>query len=122
MRKFWTKVKAVLSGLDTLDARKSVASDLRKASAALFALFLASLPGAYHRFAVALATMLGVKETDLVVSTGTAVGLFALAFVFRVVAFLLECTYKDPSKPAPPPPKTKKSKSRTAKPNEADQE
>lgn len=93
MRKFWLKVKGVFRGLDTSEARKSVASDFKKASTALFGLFLTSLPGAYHTAALALAKMLKVEEASLAVSSWTAAGLVFLSLVFRVAAFLLECEY-----------------------------
>jgi hypothetical protein len=93
MRNFWTKVKGVFRGLDTSEARKSVASDFRKASFALFGLFLSALPGAHHSAALALAKLLKVEEASLAVSSWTAAGLVFLSLVFRVAAFLLECDY-----------------------------
>lgn len=93
MRKFWSKVKRMLHDVDTSEARKSVASDFKKASYAIFTLFLAALPGAHHNLALALAKVLKVEEASIAVSSWTAAGLVLLALAFRVVAFLLECEY-----------------------------
>lgn len=113
MRKFWNKLLEKLSRVKTLEARKSVAEDLVAASKALFGIFLVSLPGTHHAFAVALAKVMGVEDANLVVSTGTAVGLFIAAFLFRVLAFVLECEYSPESEKQAPKArrKTKRGKS-----------
>lgn len=119
MRKLWMKVKGVFRGLDTSEARKSVASDFKKASAALFGLFLTSLPGAYHTAALALAKLLKVEEASLAVSSWTAAGLVSLSLAFRVAAFLLECEYGESEEKEKDKPKAhasaKKKKKATAK-------
>lgn len=95
MSKFWMKAKAFFVRLDTKDARKSVASDLKKASFALFGLALVSVPGSFSAALVAIAAVLGVPPASLKVSTATLVFLLFGAVSLRVVAFLLECDMKN---------------------------
>lgn len=95
MSKFWRKVKAFVARLDTKDARRGVADDLKKASYALFALFLVSWPGSFQAFLQALAATFGVTTAALKVSTATLVLLLFGAFSLRVVAFILECDLRD---------------------------
>ncbi len=94
MRKLYKKLEGWFSKLETKEARRSVAGDLKKASAAMFGLLLVSMPGAYASVFKALAAMLEVKATGIGVSTWTLVALAAGSFVLRILAFLLECDFK----------------------------
>lgn len=95
MSKFWRRVKVFVARLDTKDARKGVADDLKRASYALFGIFCISVPGSYAAILQALAATLGVTTAALKVSTATLVLLLFGAFGLRVVAFVLECDLKD---------------------------
>jgi hypothetical protein len=99
VRKVWKKIVAWFNRLETKDARRSVAADIKKASQALFGLLLVSLPGAYAAVFQALAVLVDVKVEALEVSNWTLVALGAGASVLRVLAFLLECDLKQPDKP-----------------------
>jgi len=95
---FWKKVAHFVERLDTKEARKSVAADLKKASFTLFGLFLVSIPGNYAVIFQAVANALGVSSHLLKVSTGTLVFLLIGAFLLRVLAFILEIEIKDAAK------------------------
>lgn len=98
MSKFWGKVKAFVARLDTKDARRSVADDLKKASSTLFGLLLVSVPGSFAVFLHAVAAALGVTAESLKVSTATLVLLLLGSVGLRVAAFVLECDVKDAEK------------------------
>jgi len=95
MGKIWLKVVRFVARLDTKEARKSVAADLKKASFTLFGLFLVSAPGAHAALLQAAAALLGVPPQSLKVSTATLAFLLFGAFGLRVTAFLLECDVKE---------------------------
>lgn len=99
MRKLFSKVMTWISRLETQTARRSVAADLKKASAAMFGLLLVSVPGAYASVFKALAELVDVKVAGLQVSTWTLVALGTGVVVLRVLAFLLECDLKPADKP-----------------------
>jgi hypothetical protein len=102
MRKLFKWVMDRASALDTKDARRSVASDLKKASAAMFGLLMLSVPGAYASVFKAIAELLEVKGAAVTVSTWTLVALGFGAFTLRVFAFLLECDMKPAEKSEKP--------------------
>lgn len=99
MSTFWKKVATFVARLDTKDARRSVADDLKKASSTLFGLFLVSVPGSLGALLHAFATVLGVSAESLKVSTATLALLLLGALGLRVAAFILEIDFKDESKP-----------------------
>lgn len=99
MRKLFKKVMVWFSRLETKDARRSVAADLKKASAAMFGLLLVSVPGTYASVFKALAELVDVKVASMQVSTWTLVALGFGTVVLRVLAFLLECDTKTIEKP-----------------------
>ena len=106
MGNFWNDVGKFISQLDTKEARKSVASDLKKASAALFGLLLVNLPGKQASVLAALAKGLGFESAPFLVSVGVLWLVGGGAVLLRVLAFLLECEYSGEVPPA------KKSKSK----------
>lgn len=113
MRKFLTKVTSFLKRLDTFEARKNVAADLRKAATSFFLLFLASLPGTVGSWVTALATLLKLEPEALAVSPDMSGWLLAAAAASRVLAFCLELKLKDAPKDDPKPalpPEAKKVK------------
>ena len=95
MSKFWIKVAAFVAKLDTKDARRSVADDLKKASSTLFALLLVSVPGSLGAFLHAFAALMGVSADSLKVSTATLALLLLGALGLRIAAFVLEIDFKE---------------------------
>lgn len=98
MGKFKLKVVRFVKRLDTKEARKSVAGDLKKASFTLFGLFLVSVPGTYAALLHAVAVSLGVSSDSLKVSTATLAVLLLGSFGLRFAAFVLECDLKPEEK------------------------
>jgi hypothetical protein len=96
MRKVFQRMLKWLAKVDTKDARKSVAADLSRAAGILFALFLASVTGAYSAVFLAIAKTMGVElSASLTLSTNVTVSIVVAAAILRVIAFVLECEIKE---------------------------
>jgi len=89
---FWNRIVGWLSTLDTLEARKGVADDLRKMAKVLFGLLLINIPGLPTSIAELVAKRFDVASGMLHISTGSLVALGVGAFLLRSAAFLLECS------------------------------
>lgn len=98
MGKFKFRVIKFIKRLDTSDARKSVAEDLKKASSKIFGLFLVSVPGQFSTLLHAVAVAFGVDAESLKVSTATLAVMLLGAFGMRLAAFMLEIDVKDEPK------------------------
>jgi hypothetical protein len=94
----WKNILGWLERLDTADARKSVADDLRHVSKMLFGLFLINCPGFPSKVVEFLAERFEVPLDAVHVSGWLLVLLGVAAALVRAVAFLLECSAPEKDK------------------------
>ncbi|MBC8737057.1 hypothetical protein F6X40_09570 [Paraburkholderia sp. UCT31] len=104
----WKKLIEWFSTLDTSDARKGVADDLRKMSKVLFGLLVVNAPGMPDTLLGWAAKYFELPTEPLHVSVFTLVLLGVASFLLRALAFLFECSIKHEEKKALPKAKKKK--------------
>lgn len=96
----WKKVLGWLERLDTSEARKSVAEDLKHVAKMLFGLFLINCPGFPSKVVEFLANRFEVPLDAVHVSGWLLACLGFAAFLIRAMAFLLECSLPEEDKKA----------------------
>jgi hypothetical protein len=94
----WKKLLGWLERLDTADARKSVADDLKHVSKMLFGLFLINCPGFPATLVKFLAERFEVPLDAVHVSGWLLALLGVAAALVRSLAFLLECSAPETEK------------------------
>ena len=94
----WKKILGWLERLDTADARKSVAEDLRHTAKVLFGLFLINCPGFPAKLVQFLAERFEVPLDSVHVSGWLLACLGVAAVLVRALAFLLECSAPEENK------------------------